>query len=61
MSELKEQIRKDLAGEAKAIRDYKKRATTPGITRKEKMTIFEIRRDEMDHHRLLKGLLKKMK
>jgi rubrerythrin len=61
MDTLKRKIKKDIAGEAKAIKDYKKRASTKGLSQKDKSTILEIRRDEKDHHRLLKGILKKIK
>jgi rubrerythrin len=51
-------VKKDLAGESGAIKQYKKHIKTPGLPKRAKNTLKAIRKDEMDHHKKLTSVLK---
>jgi rubrerythrin len=60
MNALKSDLRHDLAGETKAIKDYgtrKREAKGTGIASK----LNEIQSDEKDHHKILSKALKGLK
>jgi len=61
MSTLRAELKKDLAGEAKAIRDYTKRAKDAGLSARDKSIIQEIIKDEKSHHGLLTRMLERMR
>ena len=51
-------VKKDLVGESGAIKQYKKHIKTPGLPKRAKNTLKAIRKDEIDHHKKLTGILK---
>jgi len=61
MSTLRADLKKDLAGEVKAIRDYTKRAGDARLSVRDKSIIQEILKDEKSHYGLITRMLERIK